>query len=93
VYFCVLEALQNAAKYAGTATATVRLTAAGGELAFEVVDDGAGFDPATTPRGAGLTNMADRLAVLGGDIEVRSTPGQGTKVNGRVPVGALEPVA
>jgi signal transduction histidine kinase len=93
VYFCVLEALQNAAKYAGTARATVRLTAAGGELAFEVVDDGAGFDPATTPRGAGLTNMADRLAVLGGDVQVLSDPGSGTTVSGRIPAPAMEPVA
>ena len=45
VYFCVLEALQNVAKYAGASHAEVRLEASGDQLLFEVADDGAGFDP------------------------------------------------
>ncbi|HXF71597.1 MAG TPA: hypothetical protein VNO79_03185, partial [Actinomycetota bacterium] len=45
VYFCVLEALQNVAKYADASRATVRLWATAGELGFEVSDDGVGFDP------------------------------------------------
>src|SRR6266700_1537325 len=48
VYFCVLEALQNVAKYAGATRAEVRLAASGQDLEFEVTDDGAGFDPAST---------------------------------------------
>jgi signal transduction histidine kinase len=91
VYFCVLEALQNIAKYAEASSATVRLGTEDGHLAFEVADDGRGFDPATTPRGSGLQNMADRLEALGGSIEIRSAPGEGTTVTGRVPVQA--PVA
>jgi signal transduction histidine kinase len=83
VYFCVLEALQNVAKYAGATTATVTLSGTD-HLTFTVADDGSGFDPATTPRGSGLTNMADRLAALGGEVEVQSTPGHGTTVRGRV---------
>jgi signal transduction histidine kinase len=86
VYFCVLEALQNAAKYSHASRVEVRLHAADGELRFEVVDDGAGFDPATTPRGSGLQNMADRLEALSGTLEVRSVPGEGTTVAGRLPV-------
>ena len=39
-----------------------------------VADDGAGFAPETTPRGAGTANMADRLEALGGTLEVRSRP-------------------
>jgi signal transduction histidine kinase len=89
VYFCVLEALQNAAKYSHAAGAVVRLTAGEGELRFEVRDDGDGFDPQRTPRGSGLTNMADRLAALGGSIEIRSAAGQGTTVAGRIPAGVL----
>ncbi|HXF72791.1 MAG TPA: histidine kinase, partial [Actinomycetota bacterium] len=64
VYFCVLEALQNAVKHAGGSAIRVRLSASGGELAFAVEDDGPGFDPSTTPRGAGLQNMADRIEAL-----------------------------
>ncbi len=93
VYFCVLEALQNVAKYAGASAATVRLAETNGALAFEVEDDGAGFDTATVSYGTGLQGMADRLAALGGELEVRSEPGRGTAIVGLVPVGTLVPVA
>ena len=86
VYFCVLEALQNVAKYAEASRAEVRLFGGGGELRFEVADDGRGFDPATTPPGSGLTNMRDRLEALGGSIEIASAPGGGTTVSGAIPV-------
>jgi signal transduction histidine kinase len=89
VYFCALEALQNIAKYANASSATLRLSASNGDLRFEVVDDGAGFDPATTSHGSGLLGMADRLDAVGGSLSVRSVPGVGTTVVGSVPaVGA-----
>jgi signal transduction histidine kinase len=87
VYFCVLEALQNAAKYANAASVRVRLETEDANLRFEVVDDGDGFDPASDGHGSGLQGMADRLAALDGAIEVRSAPGAGTTVLGRIPVG------
>jgi signal transduction histidine kinase len=90
VYFCVLEALQNVAKYAQASRTVVRLATADGGLRFEVEDNGKGFDPERTPRGSGLTNMSDRLAAIGGDIEVQSRPGRGTVVAGRVPTAELE---
>jgi signal transduction histidine kinase len=86
VYFCVLEALQNVAKYAGASRAQVRLRAVDRELAFEVVDDGKGFDPEGRPLGSGLQGMADRLDALGGGLEVRSAPGRGTTIAGRLPL-------
>ncbi len=86
VYFCVLEALQNIAKYANASAGKVRLWVHGDELAFSVTDDGAGFDPATTRLGSGLQNMSDRLAALDGSLEIRSRPGDGTTLLGRIPV-------
>jgi len=90
VYFCALEALQNVAKYAGASRATVRLAGPAGVLEFSVADDGAGFDPGSSEYGTGLQGMADRLAALGGDLRVRSRPGQGTTVTGQLPVRPLE---
>jgi len=87
VYFCCLEALQNVAKYSQASRVTVRLTHTRGDLCFCVDDDGRGFDSAVTQRGAGLQNMTDRLEILSGCLEVISSPGQGTKVSGRVPLG------
>ncbi|HET8526494.1 MAG TPA: histidine kinase [Actinomycetota bacterium] len=86
VYFCCLEALQNVAKYAKTGHVDLRLAQNERELVFEVGDDGAGFDPSVTPRGTGLQGMADRLDAIGGRLEVRSAPGEGTNVTGRVPL-------
>jgi signal transduction histidine kinase len=90
VYFCVLEALQNVAKYAGASRAEVRLAASGHDLRFEVADDGAGFDPGSLGYGTGLQGMADRLHTHGGSLEVRSSPGAGTTISGRLPCRVLE---
>jgi signal transduction histidine kinase len=87
VYFCALEALNNVTKYSQATTARIRLASASDELSFEVADDGVGFDPATTRGGTGLQGMADRLDAIGGSLEVRSAPGEGTTVAGRVPIG------
>jgi signal transduction histidine kinase len=87
VYFCVLEALQNVAKYANATAATVTLSATDGGLSFTVTDDGIGFDPTTVGYGTGLQGMADRLSALGGDVEISSAPGKGTTVAGRVLTG------
>jgi len=86
VYFCALEALQNVAKYAEAGHTVVHLARRNGELSFEVVDDGRGFDPSAARIGSGIQGMADRLAAVGGSLEVRSSPGRGTTIAGRVPV-------
>jgi signal transduction histidine kinase len=88
VYFCVLEALQNVQKYAGATAVVVRLRDGAGSLNFEVADDGRGFDTATAKKGAGLTNMSDRVAALAGSVEVTSRAGAGTQIRGSVPVPA-----
>jgi signal transduction histidine kinase len=86
--FCVLEALQNVAKYAQASAARVSLRHDGRRLAFTVEDDGTGFDLASTPKGTGLQGISDRLGALGGSIDISSTPGHGTRVTGRVPAAA-----
>jgi signal transduction histidine kinase len=87
IYFCCLEALQNAGKYAGEgARATVRLHQQKSGLVFEVTDDGQGFDTDRHSAGAGFTNMTDRLGAIGGNVRVESAPGAGTKVTGIVPM-------
>ena len=85
VYFCTLEALQNVAKHARASRVTVRLAGSGDTLEFSVSDDGAGFPAAGTSHGSGLQGMSDRLAALGGTLAVRSWPGQGTTITGRLP--------
>jgi signal transduction histidine kinase len=87
IYFCCLEALQNAGKYAGEgARATIRLAEEEGGLVFQVTDDGKGFDVGERGVGAGFTNMMDRLGAIGGSVRVESSPGSGTKLSGVVPL-------
>lgn len=86
VYFSCLEALQNVAKYASASRATITLSDGDGRLRFEVSDDGVGFDAASRSGGSGLQGIADRLAALDGEIEIRSAPGAGTTVAGALPV-------
>jgi signal transduction histidine kinase len=90
VYFCVLEALQNVQKYAGATSAAVRLSDVGGQLYFQVHDDGAGFDQGSVVKGAGLTNMDDRLDALGGDLSITSEVGRFTQASGSIPIPAVE---
>jgi len=89
VYFCCLEALQNTAKYAHASQARICLQAASGTLSFTVSDDGTGYDARHTPMGSGLRNMADRLAALGGRLDIHSAPGHGTTITGQLPIPAV----
>jgi signal transduction histidine kinase len=92
VYFCCLEALQNAAKHAGPgASAHVRIWEEAGGLLFEIADDGEGFESSHDGEGAGLTNMRDRLGAVGGTLRFESATGHGTRINGAVPVSAKLP--
>ena len=84
VYFCCVEALQNAARHAPGSAVRISLAESGGQVGFTVADNGPGFDLATAPAGAGLRNMSDRMAALGGSCQVDSCPGQGTTVAGRI---------
>ncbi|MGD9997671.1 MAG: histidine kinase [Ilumatobacteraceae bacterium] len=86
VYFCCSEALANAAKHAPGAPVHLHLAEQDSMLRFEVVDEGAGFDPSLVPSGHGLVNMADRTGAVGGTLSVeRRADGSGTVVVGTVP--------
>jgi signal transduction histidine kinase len=107
LYFCVLEALQNVAKHAPDATATVRLAVdeATSELVLAVADDGPGFEPSPIGGGQGQQNMTDRLGAVGGTVTWTSRTADaqvdgdgdrtasGTTVVLRVPVPAPDPRA
>jgi len=89
VYFTCAEALQNAAKHGGPGTsARIVLRRETEGLAFEVRDDGRGFDPAERG-GSGLANMEDRLGAVGGRVRVASAPECGVAVQGWVPEAVL----
>ncbi len=86
VYFCCMEALQNACKHAGeSVSVSIAVHQDADALVFEVADDGSGFDPDAQAPGAGFVNMGDRLGTLGGSLRVESAPGRGTKVTGTLP--------
>ena len=86
VFFCVREGLQNAAKHAGTrARVTLSLKRHDEGLEFEVADDGPGFDPREQSSGFGLASMRDRIAAVGGELEIISAPGQGSRIRGIIP--------
>jgi signal transduction histidine kinase len=85
-YFCCLEAMQNAGKYAGEgATLSVDVRGDEASLSFELVDDGVGFETSTTDSGHGFVNMQDRLGAIGGELTIESAPGKGTTVRAIIP--------
>jgi signal transduction histidine kinase len=86
VYFACLEALNNAAKHAPGSNVVMRLGEEEGHLVFSVRDDGSGFDLDECRPGSGLGNMVDRVAALGGALDITSAPRRGTMVAGRVPL-------
>ena len=90
VYRLAQEALTNAARHAGAQRAEVTIREHGGAVEIIVSDDGSGFDPEAPTRGFGLTGMRERVTLVGGELEVSSSPGEGTTVRATVPVPRIE---
>ena len=85
------EALANVRRHSAARNVEVGLRTDDEAILIEVADDGQGFDPGSARAGMGLVGMRERVEGLGGKIEVRSRPGEGTKVTVRVPVGGGTP--
>ncbi|WP_121391133.1 sensor histidine kinase [Actinokineospora cianjurensis] len=81
---CAQESLANVRKHAAASTVTVVLAARADGVELEVTDDGRGFTVGDA-RGFGITGMRQRLAELGGDLTVTSSPGDGTRVLAEIP--------
>jgi signal transduction histidine kinase len=79
------EGVQNALKHSGASDVSIRLTGAAGTLTLVVEDNGVGFDVEVVHRGLGLISMAERVEQAGGTLRVRSTPGDGTKLEATLP--------
>jgi signal transduction histidine kinase len=85
----VQEALTNVARHAGPATATVRVIYGEDDVTVQVDDDGGGRpgDPQPPASGNGIAGMAERVAALGGELDVGPRPGGGFRVRARFPLG------
>jgi signal transduction histidine kinase len=90
LYRIVQEALTNVAKHSGARCVEVKLRRRSNTVTVTVVDDGGGFDMRDVMRtegsGLGLFGMRERLALIGGAVEIQSAPGRGTTVIARVPL-------
>jgi signal transduction histidine kinase len=82
-YFVVAEALTNVAKYSEAATASVSIARVNGHLSISVQDDGVGG--AKPDGGSGLLGLADRVAAVGGSLQIDSPPGEGTRISAEIP--------
>ena len=85
IYRLVQESLSNIAKHARAERVKLRVTERDGSIEVTIEDDGVGFDPGTSERGFGLVGMRERVSMVGGEMEIRSSPGQGATVHARLP--------
>jgi signal transduction histidine kinase len=80
------EACTNAVRHGNTRRLVVSMTRQDGHVELAVRDFGTGFDPAAPQAGTGLAHIRDRVAELGGTMEIESAPGRGAALTVRVPV-------
>jgi signal transduction histidine kinase len=85
VFRVAQEAVDNAIRHSGARVATVTLEEDGGEVRLSVRDEGCGFDAAAHSDGYGIVDMRERLALVGGALDVQSEPGRGTTLSARIP--------
>ncbi len=86
IYRIGQEAVHNALRHSGARRVQVALSARGGRVILEVTDGGIGFAAGAAPAGLGLASMRERAALAGGQLAIRSEPGNGTRVRLSVPI-------
>lgn len=86
------ESLTNIARHAKAHEVKATLSASDGSLKMEITDDGKGFDTTAQRKTLGLLGMKERAIMIGGDLNIRSTPGRGTTIVITVPVPAPQPL-
>jgi PAS domain S-box-containing protein len=93
LYRVAQEALTNVRKHAQTTKARIKLKRSAGKVYLEVSDGGRGFDPSAASEDSvepgekvGLSSMRERLSLLGGELEIRSQPGAGTRLVAEIPL-------
>jgi signal transduction histidine kinase len=88
LYRIVQEALNNIAKHSAARGASVRIAREEGDVCLGIMDSGVGFDAQNArPEGLGLVSMRERVSYLRGQLAIRATPGSGTCVDVRIPLG------
>ena len=85
LFLALRESLHNAVKHSGAREVLLRLRAEDHHLEIELRDNGRGFDPAAQRPGEGLRNLRERMIALGGEAQIESMPGAGTRVRLRLP--------
>jgi signal transduction histidine kinase len=87
LYRIALEVLQNVVRHAHAGRVTARMELGAADLVLEIGDDGVGFDPgASFPGHLGLASMRERIGAIGGELDISSAPGAGTRVRARAPL-------
>jgi signal transduction histidine kinase len=90
IYRILQEALNNTVRHSHASHCSVSITTAGAYLMMDITDDGCGFDAgnsrASSGSGFGLVNMAERVRLLGGDMEIESSSGNGTSLRFKIPL-------
>jgi signal transduction histidine kinase len=92
LYRIAQEALTNALKHSDAQTIQITVAELDAEVGVRVRDDGRGYDTSASTSGFGLLGMRERVELLGGRLAIRSTPGEGTVVEARVPARRREPI-
>lgn len=85
----IQEALNNARRHASPQHVRIELGLDGDLAWVEVADDGKGFVPARSQGGVGMSSMGQRMADLGGELDIESEPGEGTRVRFEIPISRL----
>jgi signal transduction histidine kinase len=91
IYRLVQESLTNVVKHADASRARIRIEEVGDRISVTVEDDGAGFDSEHPSVGFGLVGMRERVELHGGELEIASSPGKGTRVTAELPVERVRP--